>query len=235
MSAGACADSVCGTSFGTVTVTGDTTSNLTFVVDLASDVDFHGNHSGSSGAGPVFYFDLTAGGKMISFSNIGDKNVSHQGAIGGKAYYYNAPTGGSFAPNAGNFPGTYNYEVTCTNSTSGKICAPELTFTASGADASNPFDIVAPASHGNFASDAIEFVADLSISAGSTFCSGRNACSGLVGSTLRMPAAPESSTWVMMLVGFTGLGFASCRVRHPGLHIVSAFREQKRVAAAAPA
>ena len=203
-----CPDGVC----GTVTVTGDTTSSLTFVVDLAQGVSFLGQHSKTYGSGPVLYFDLT-GPNRIYFSAIGDS-----GTIGSKSYSYNSPIKGSFDPSSGNFPGLYNYEVTCTNNTSGKICNGPLTFTASGADATHPFVIGEPDGHGLFAGDPVAFVADLSISGrcGDFSCV---AGTGLVGSTLepRAPvdvaAVPEASTWIMMMVGFAGLGFAGYRTR----------------------
>ena len=55
MSSGTCPGGVC----GIVTVVGDTASSLTYTIDLAPGVSFHGNHSGSSGTGPVLYFELT--------------------------------------------------------------------------------------------------------------------------------------------------------------------------------
>ena len=210
-----CPDGVC----GTVTVTGDTTSSLTFTVDLANGVSFHGQHSGSFGSGPVLYFDLT-GPNRIYFTAIGDS-----GKIGSKRYSYNSPIKGSFDPSSGNFPGLYNYEVTCTNNTSGKICNGPLTFNASGADATHPFVIGAPDGHGMFAGDPIAFVADLSISGrcGEISCV---AGTGLVGSTFepRAPtnvaAVPEASTWIMMTMGFAGLGFAGFRTRKVNRSIV---------------
>lgn len=111
MSTGTCPDGVC----GTVKVTGDTASSLTFTVDLATGVSFHGDHSGDSGTGPVFYFDLTDS-NPITFSGVGV-----DGTIGTKSYSYNSPVSETFVPNPGNFPGPYNYEVTCTNDTAGKI------------------------------------------------------------------------------------------------------------------
>ena len=183
---------------------GDTTSSLTYTVDLATGVSFHGNHSGSSGTGPVFYFDLTDA-NPITFSGVG---VS--GTIGTKSYSYNTPVSGSFVPNPGNFPGPYNYEVTCTNDTSGKICNSPLTFVASGATAADPFVIGSPVGGGLFPTDKIAFVADLSISGscGPVRCA---AGTGDVGSGPGMSTVPEPSTWAMMLIGFAGLGYAGYR------------------------
>jgi hypothetical protein len=196
MSSGTCPGGVC----GTVSITGNTTSSLTYTVDLASGVSFHADHSGSSGTGAFLYFQLTdPGAPAITFSAVGTN-----GAIGTKSYSYNAPatTGGPFDPNPGNFPGTYDYEVTCTNNTAGKICNGPLTFTASGASAADPFVIGSPAGHGLFAGDNIAIVADLSLSCGG--------CTGFVGTTLA-PAVPEPSTWAMMILGFCGLGILAYR------------------------
>ena len=66
MSSGTCPGGVC----GIVTVVGDTASSLTYTIDLAPGVSFHGNHSGSSGTGPVFYFELT-NSNPITFSGVG--------------------------------------------------------------------------------------------------------------------------------------------------------------------
>jgi hypothetical protein len=200
MSSGTCPGGVC----GTVKVTGDTTSSLTYTVDLATGVSFHGNHTGSSGTGPVLFFDLTDS-NPITFSAIGVA-----GTIGTKTYSYNTPVSGSFSPNPGNFPGPYNFEETCTNDTSGKICNSPLTFTASGATTADPFVIGAPLGHGLFPADSIAFVADLSIS-GSCGTETCTAGTGFVGSGSPMSSVPEPSTWAMMLVGFAGLGFAGFR------------------------
>jgi hypothetical protein len=201
MSSGTCPGGVC----GTVTVAGDTASSLTFTVDLVTGVSFHANHTGSSGTGPFFYFDLTDA-NAITFSGVGVN-----GTIGATSYSYNTPTSGSFAPNPGNFPGPYNYEVSCTNNTAGKICNGPLTFTASGATAADPFTIGAPSGGGLFPDDQIAFVADMSVSGscGNQTCA---AGTGLVGSGPGiMTPVPEPSTWAMMLLGFAGLGFAGYR------------------------
>lgn len=211
MSSGTCPGGVC----GTVTVVGDTTSSLTYTVDLATGVSFHGNHSGGSGTGPVFYFDLTDS-NPITFTGVG---VS--GTIGTKSYSYNSPVSGGFVPNPGNFPGTYNYEVTCANDTAGKICNGPLTFIASGATAADPFVIGLPVGGGSFPSDNIAFVADLSISG---MCGDKTCAAGTgdVGSGPGIPSGtrsstvPEPSTWAMMLLGFVGLGYAGYRKASAG-------------------
>ena len=53
---------ICPTPLGSVTVTRDTTGSLDFSVALAPDVNFHAEHSGGSGTGDAFWFDLSAGG-----------------------------------------------------------------------------------------------------------------------------------------------------------------------------
>jgi PEP-CTERM motif len=208
MSSGAsCPSGVC----GSVTIVGDTTSSLIYTINLASGVSFHANHTGNSGTGDFLYFQLTdPGGNPITFSNI-----SPGGTIGGKSYSYNPPTLGSFAPNAGNFPGPYDFEMTCTNSTAGKICAGPLTFTANGATAAHPFVIGSPVGHGLFAADSIAIVADLSVSGDCLSACG--AGTGDVGTTLLLsstPPVPEPSTWAMMIIGFLGLGFMAYRRTH---------------------
>ena len=215
MSSGVCPLGTC----GTIDVKGDPTVSLTYTVDLATGVSFHGNHTGSSGTGPVFYFELTdpTGNPAISF-----KNVGTSGTIGTKAYSYNAPTSGSFAPNPGNFPGTYNYEVTCTNDTAGKICnSPStgpLTFKATGANSSDSFVIGAPLGHGLFPTDDIAFVADLSITADTNGLCGGDACTtgtGMVGSSLIsstiIKTTPTPAAWILMLTGLIGIAFFAYR------------------------
>ena len=204
MSSGTCPAGVC----GQVSVTGDTTTSLVFTVDLASGVTFHANHGGNSGTGNFFYFQLTdPGGGAITFSALGT-----DGTIGANSYSYNTPTSGSFVPNPGNFPGTYNYAVSCTNDTSGKICGGPLTFTASGATPANPFDIGAPLGHGLFPSDQIAFVADLSISGS---C-GNFSCTegtGFVGSSLAAApsATPLPGALPLFVSGLGAMGFFGWR------------------------
>jgi PEP-CTERM motif len=207
MSTGTCPGGVC----GTVTVVGDTASTLTYTVDLATGVSFHANHSGSSGTGTFFYFDVTDGG-VNPITVLLDGTTS--GTIGGKTWSYNPPVRGDIVPGTGNFPGTYNFSDTCTNGTSGKICGSELEFTVGGGTVAFPLVIGAPPGGGLFAGDAIAFVADLSVSGscGDLTC---RAGTGLVGSgpgiSIRMSTVPEPSTWAMMLVGFVGLGYAGYR------------------------
>jgi hypothetical protein len=201
-SGAACPGGVC----GTVKVVGDTTTSLTYTVDLATGVSFHANHSGNSGTGAFFYFQLTdPGAPAITFSKVGTS-----GSIGGKSYSYNAPIAGSFAPNPGNFPGHYDFEATCADSTAGKICGGPFTFTASGATTADPFVIGSPLGHGLFPDDQIAFVADISVSGncGNLSCV---AGTGLVGSSLVVTAVPEPTTWAMMILGFCGMGFMAYR------------------------
>jgi hypothetical protein len=184
MSTGICAGIACPTPLGTVTVTGDTTGSLDFSVALAPDVNFS--------AGDSFWFDLSAGGNAITFA-------------------LEAPTSGwvtpfstgSFTPAPGaDFPGPYADLVRCT--AAGSICGTELNFTASGADATDPFVIGAPPGAGNFVNLPVAFVGNLSIAPNTALCPEDTACTGLVG-------APEPSTWAMMLVGLAGLGFLGYR------------------------
>ena len=201
MSTGTCAGMKCPTSFGDVTVTGDTTSSLDFSVALASDVNFS--------AGNSFWFDLSAEGNPITFA----LEAPTSGTIGGEAWNWVTPfSTGSFTPAPGaDFPGPYADLVECT--AAGSVCGAELNFTASGANATHPFVIAQPRpSTGNFANFAIPFVANLSIAPGSALCPAETACTGLV-------AAPEPSTWAMMLLGFAGLGFAGYRASRKSVAI----------------
>ena len=172
MSTGTCAGIACPTPLGTVTVTGDTTGSLDFSVALAPDVNFS--------AGDSFWFDLSAGGNAITFA-------------------LDAPTSGwvtpfstgSFTPAPGaDFPGPYADLVRCT--AAGNICGTELNFTASGADATDPFVIGAPPSAGNFVDLPVAFVGNLSIAPHTALCPD-TACTGLV-------QAPEPSTWAMLVL-----------------------------------
>ncbi len=191
MSTGTCAGTKCSTPFGTVTVTGDTAGTLNFSVVLAPDVNFV--------AGDSFWFDLSAGGNPITFT----LEAPTSGIVDGDAWSWVTPSTGSFTPAPGvDFPGPYADLVQC--SSAGTLCGTELNFTASGADPANPFVIGGPRGAGNFPGIPVQFVANLSIAPGTTFCTGDTACTGLVG-------APELSTWVMMLLGFAGLGFAAYR------------------------
>lgn len=210
MGSGTCPGSIC----GTATIVGDTTSSLTYTINLASGVSFHADHTGNSGTGPFLFFELTDPGVTIAFSDL-----SPGGTIGGKTYSYNAPTSGSFAPNPGNFPGPYNFEATCTNNTSGKICGSSFTFKVSGATTLDPFVIGAPAGHGLFLGDDIGIVADLSVNGacGSPCAIG----TGDVGTSLAS-AVPEPSTWAMMILGFAGIGFMAYRRKSNGSALAAA-------------
>jgi hypothetical protein len=210
MSAGTCPGGIC----GTVTITGNTTSTLIYTIDLATGVSFHANHTGSSGTGPFLYFQLTDSGNPITFSANGVTNTIGTTLSGlGGTYSFNTPVSGSFVPNPGNFPGPYNFEGTCTNDTTGKICGGPFTFKVSGASVADPFVIGSPAGHGLFAGDDIGIVADLAIS-GSCGNAACTAGTGLVGASLTSVApVPEPSTWAMMILGFLGIGFMTYRQR----------------------
>jgi hypothetical protein len=193
MSTGPCAGTICDTPFGTVTVTGDTTTSLTYTVTLASGAA--GAVSFQAGAtSDIFYFDLTGGNP--SFSAITP--------AGGTNFTYGGPVLGTYNDLSGDFPGPYNYAVTCTQSAPATLCGTGFSFTVSGGSALDPFVIGSPvAGTGDFAGLVIPFVADLSVTGG-TLCPGDTACTGLVG-------APEPSTWGMMLIAFAGLGFVGYR------------------------
>jgi hypothetical protein len=191
MSTGTCAGIKCPTPFGTVTVTGDTTGSLDFSVALAPDVNFS--------AGNSFWFDLSAGVNPITFA----LEAPTSGTIDGNAWSWVTPSTGSFTPAPGaDFPGPYADLVQC--ATAGNVCGTELNFTASGADATHPFVIGQPRGAGNFPDFAVPFVANLSIAPDTALCRESTACTGLV-------AAPEPSTWALMLLGFAGLGFVGYR------------------------
>jgi PEP-CTERM motif len=79
-----------------------------------------------------------------------------------------------------------------------------------GATVADPFVIGAPLGHGLFPTDDIAFVADLSVSGscGNFSCV---AGTGLVGSSLVVTAVPEPTTWAMLILGFSGIGFMAYR------------------------
>jgi hypothetical protein len=155
----------------------------------------------TSPGNPVFWFNLTDA-NPITFSGL-----PLSGTIGSQSYTYNGPTLGSFSPSNGNFPGPYNYEISCLSGVSANLCGP-LTFTATGATSSHPFVIGAPIdSKGDFPGIPVAFVGDLSV----TIDGVTN--TGLVGSELTT-AVPEPSTWAMMIVGFMGLGFLAYRKKN---------------------
>jgi hypothetical protein len=184
-----CSGSAC----GTVTVTGQTSSALTFTVDLGS-FTFHDNsgatHSPQDG---VLWFQLTDTlGSAITFSNQ---------TTGGSGFTYSGPTFGSWVPSpGGGFPGPYDYGVSCVSTNAGSLCGSIYTFTATVSSG----DLVIGAPGGT------AFVVDLSVPAGTQgLCPGAATCTGLVGSTVS--AVPEPSTWAMMILGFMGVGFIAYR------------------------
>jgi hypothetical protein len=193
MSTGTCAGTICPTAFGTVAVTGDTTGTLDFSVVLGPDADV------SFVAGDSFWFDLSDEGNGITFTLA----TPTSGTNGGDVWSWVTPSTGTFTPAPGaDFPGPYSDLVTCTST--GPLCGTELNFTASGADGAHPFVIGAPLGAGPFLGIPVQFVANLSIAAGTSLCPESTACTGLVGT-------PELSTWAMMLLGFAGLGFLGYR------------------------
>lgn len=205
MGTGTCPGGVC----GTVTVTGDTTTSLTYVVDLATGAYFYAQHIGPNGTGDALFFELTDIGANPTFT----LNPPISGNISGRSYDYNKPFSGAFAPDPGNFPGKYSYDLTCNNNTAGDICASsdtsKLSFTA---DANGGTLVIgAPNGEGPFAGDMVAFVASISIS-GSCAKQSCTAGTGFVGTGVGVGApVPEPSTWAMMLIGFLGLGYAGYR------------------------
>ena len=183
-------------------MTGDTTSSLTYDVKLSPGVLFHAQHSGNSGTGTFFYFDVTGGsGVTVAL------NGTTIGSLPGGTWTFNPPVSGAIVPGTGNFPGTYNWSVTCTNSTSGKVCNTPLEFTVSGGSIANPLGIGAPG--------GADF-SPVTISRSSPTCRFREvaatAGTGLVGSGAGTSVTtPEPSTWAMMLIGFAGLAYAGFR------------------------
>ena len=200
MSSGTCAGIICPTSMGSVTITGDTTGSLTYTVSLASGVSFQHPTGKQPATGDALYFDLTGGTPVFSAFT----------PTGGTDFTYGGPVLGSFTPNPGNFPGPYNYEVTCTTTVPATLCGTGFSFTVSGGSVADPFVIGSPAGAGDFPGIPIAFVADLSIAAGTAgLCTGTSACTGDVGTNA--VTTPEPSTWAMMIIGFIGLGYAGLR------------------------
>jgi hypothetical protein len=187
-----------GSTCGTVTVTGDTSSSLTYTVNLGSFA-FHDNPATNSPQNGVFWFQLT-----------GASDISFTGITSGFTL-----ASGTFVPNPGaNFPGTYDYAFTCIGGTGG-LCGSTLTFTASlsAADiaAHDTLVIGSPLGGGGFSNKQVAFVADISVPAGTAaLCPGNTTCTGLVGSSISS-AVPEPSTWAMMILGFFGVGFMAYR------------------------
>jgi hypothetical protein len=187
---------------GSVTVSGDTASSLTYTVNLGSSF-FHDNPATGSPNNGVFWFQLT---DTLGLNNY-NFNVS---TANGSNYAYAGPTAGTYVPNPGaNFPGPYNYAVTCSSSAAGKVCGSTYQFTVSLNSAEQTAHdllvIGGPAGGGGFGQDPVSFVADLS----ATDVTG-NVTTGLVGTGLAS-AVPEPSTWAMMVLGFLGLGFMAYR------------------------
>jgi hypothetical protein len=196
-----CSGSAC----GTVTVAGDTSSSLTYTVNLGTFL-FHDNPATNSPNNGVFWFQLTDANNVgLTAANIS----SITNAFGFAA------TTGAFVPNPGaNFPGTYDFAITCNGSGGGNTCGSALTFTASLTAAEiaahDTLVIGAPLGGGGFSGDHVAFVADISVPAGTArLCPGDATCTGLVGSSVS--AVPEPSTWAMMILGFFGVGFMAYR------------------------
>src|SRR5260221_6648407 len=113
-----CSGSAC----GTVTVVGDTTTNLTYTVNLGTFL-FHDNPATNSPASAIFWFQLTDSQN----TGLGTANISNITS----AFSF-AAAFGTFIPNPGaNFPGTYDFAITCVGAPGGNTCGSTLTFKAS--------------------------------------------------------------------------------------------------------
>ena len=149
----------------------------------------------------MFWFQLTGATSPITFTS--------PAGVAGSNYSYSGPAFGSFSPNNGNFPGPYNYQVSCSTSAAGNICGGSLDFKTTSA---GPFTLGEPDGHGLFPNNDIAFVARLSVNscaAGDTAC---HVGTGLVGSGPGVVTpVPEASTWAMMILGFFGVGFMAYR------------------------
>jgi hypothetical protein len=183
----------CGTltSYGTVTATDDG-SNLLIQVQLAPKVFF--NNAGAPNN--VLFFNLP-GTTSISFSGL-----------------------------SGPFSSTGNLSQPNATETSGSFTAPPLTSSASNFQYRIVFDDtshngnVAPG-FGTLSFDILgEQVSDLgSLSNGIIFGADIwNSNTG--GTTGRVGAVPEPSTWAMMILGFLGVGFLAYRRRGSTLRVV---------------
>ena len=196
---------------GSVTITGDTTSSLTYTVSLASGVSFQHPTGKQPATDNSLYFELTGGSPSFSAFT----------PTGGTDFTYGGPAAGSFGP-TGNFPGTYDYAVTCTSTAPATLCGTGFSFTVSGGSVADPFVIGSPLGGGDFKMIPIAFVADLSIAGTGTtpggLCPGTSACTGLVGTNA--VTTPEQSTWAMMLLGLAGLAYAGYRkTKHAALPV----------------
>ena len=186
---------------GSVTVSGDTTSTLTYTVNLGSNF-FHDSPATGSPNNGVFWFQLT---DTLGLNNYNFSVLTANGAN----YTYTGPTAGTYVPNPGaNFPGPYDYAVACSSSASGNVCGSTYKFTISLTSAEQAaHDILvigAPVGGGGFTQDPVTFVAD--VSANTT---------GLVGTGVAS-AVPEPATWAMLILGFCGVGFMAYRRRGNG-------------------
>ncbi len=153
MSSGTCPAGSC----GTITVTGDTTSSLTYDVELAPGVSFHG---APNKLADFFYFDVTGGsGKTITADLL----------TGGSGYAYN---GISHRQLCAETLAISRARITTRRPARPGMAARDpapfvetcCKFTVNGGSMADPLVIGAPLGHGLFPTDNIAFVADLSIS-----------------------------------------------------------------------
>lgn len=179
----------CGLSnYGTVNVTGDT-SSLTIDVELLlnpANLFLHQSNGSTSSVG--LYFDLS--GSNIAFTGVSNNNNTST-----PGWTWTALGLGSYSADA---LGTGNYAIGCDSTVSGNTCGKSLIFTVTGTDlALNSFS----KSHGD-----IWFVADVSNNGttgpiGATLCTN---CENPPPNETPLPGALPLFTSGMGMLGFLG-------------------------------
>jgi hypothetical protein len=190
-------------SLGTVTVSGQGTSTLSFDVSLNSNVFFQMTGNGS--ANDAFWFDLqNANNGHAVYEPIGISISSPNGSASGTGDY---PTGGRFAASydLGHGWSSGDYGLTVSDSSAGSnlnYYSGHLVFTA-GSYFGTPLELDSSMHNGA----TVFGGADLRQCPGTNPKSG-SCVTGPVGFSLVQQAAavPEPSTWAIMLMGFGGLG-----------------------------
>ena len=192
---------------GTVTVTGQGTSTLSFDVVLSQNVFFQltGNSSPQN-PNDAFWFDLNkiVSGDEHSFHGGVNTNITSPNAPGG-ASGGDYPTGGLFAAGTnlghGWSDGDYGLTVSDSSRNHGGLdyYGGELTFTVSSKDGS-----LLTLDDSSYNNTTVYGGADLR----QCDARGDNCKTGPVGFSLaeQTSAVPEPAVWAMMLVGFGGLG-----------------------------
>jgi hypothetical protein len=197
---------------GTVTVSGEGTSTLTFDVSLASDVFYQ--MAGNGASHEAFWFDLSKAlplGGTTSFTGNVTYSISAPNAPGG-ASGGDFPTGGLFTGGRSindfgqGWNKNYDYGLsTSDNSATGSnlnYYGGELTFTVHANDGSL-LSLASSTHDGNVVFGGADLRQCLDGNAKSQNCT-----TGPVGFSLaqQTSAIPEPAVWAMMLVGFGGLG-----------------------------